>query len=97
MTSSDATSSKARDALIRASKDLIAINIIELCKDLHIRAMLGGGPVLNAHGLIAPGISRFASLVVDPASIRDLRFGDRALAFLRCLQRERAFFHRCAV
>jgi hypothetical protein len=73
MTTSDTTSSKARDALIRESKDHIAINVIELCRDLHIRAMLGGGPVLNVHGLIAPGISRFASIVVDPASIRDLR------------------------
>ena len=73
MTTPDATSSKARDALIRESKDLIAISVIELCKELHIRAMLGGGPVLNAHGLLAPGISRFASIVVDPASIRHLR------------------------
>jgi hypothetical protein len=73
MTTSDPTSSKARDALIRESKDLIAIDVIELCRDLHIRAMLGGGPVLNAHGLLAPGISRFASIVVDPASIRHLR------------------------
>jgi hypothetical protein len=73
MTTPDATSSKARDALIRESKDLIAINVIELCRELHIRAMLGGGPVLNAHGLLAPGISRFASIVVDPASIRHLR------------------------
>lgn len=73
MTTSDATSSKARDALIRESKDQIAITVIELCKELHIRAMLGGGPVLNAHGLLAPGVSRFASIVVDPASIRHLR------------------------
>jgi hypothetical protein len=73
MTTPDATSSKARDALIRESKDHIAISVIELCKELHIRAMLGGGPVLNAHGLLAPGISRFASIVVDPASIRHLR------------------------
>jgi len=73
MTTPDATSSKARDALIRESKDLIAIKVIELCKDLHIRAMLGGGPVLNAHGLLAPAVSRFASIVVDPASIRHLR------------------------
>jgi hypothetical protein len=72
MTTPDATSSKARDALIRESKDLIAITVIELCKELHIRAMLGGGPVLNAHGLVAPGISRYASIVVDPASIRHL-------------------------
>jgi hypothetical protein len=73
MTTPDATSSKAQDALIRESKDLIAINVIELCKELHIRAMLGGAPVLNAHGLLAPAISRFASIVVDPASIRHLR------------------------
>jgi hypothetical protein len=73
MTTPDLPSSKAQDALIRESKDHIAIDIIELCRELHIRAMLGGGPVLNAHGLIAPRISRFASLVVDPASIRHLR------------------------
>ena len=73
MTTSGPTSSKARDALIRESKDLIAIEVIELCRDLHIRAMLGGGPVLNVHGLIAPRVSQFASIVVDPASIRHLR------------------------
>jgi hypothetical protein len=73
VTASDATSPKARDALIRESKDLIAINVIELCKELHIRAMLGGGPVLTAHGLLTPIISRYASIVVDPASIRHLR------------------------
>jgi hypothetical protein len=73
MTTSDATSSKARDALIRESKDLIAINVIELCRDLHIRAMLGGGPVLTANGLLTPLVSRTATIVVDPASFRHLR------------------------
>ena len=73
MTTSDATSSKARDALIRESKDLIAINVIELCRDLHIRAMLGGGPVLNANGLVTPNVSRSAAILVDPASFRHLR------------------------
>jgi len=73
MTTSDATSSKARDALIRESKDLIAINVIELCRDLHIRAMLGGGPVLNANGLLTPHVSRSAAILVDPASFRHLR------------------------
>jgi hypothetical protein len=73
MTTPDRATSKARDALIRESKDLIAIEVIELCRDLHIRAMLGGGPVLNVHGLIAPRVSQFASIVVDPASIRHLR------------------------
>jgi hypothetical protein len=73
MTTSDATSSKARDALIRESKDLIAINVIELCRDLHIRAMLGGGPVLNANGLLTPHVSTSAAILVDPASFRHLR------------------------
>jgi hypothetical protein len=79
MTTSDATSTngatsaKARDALIRESKDLIAINVIELCQDLHIRAMLGGGPVLNANGLLTPHVSKSAAILVDPASFRHLR------------------------
>src|SRR5580704_12267152 len=73
MTTSDATSSKTRDALIRESKDLIAINLIELCQDLHIRVMLGGGPVLNANGLLAPRVSTSAAVLVDPASFRHLR------------------------
>ncbi|HMH59105.1 MAG TPA: hypothetical protein VK537_07985 [Galbitalea sp.] len=73
MTTPDPTSSKARDALIRESKDLIAIDVIELCRDLHIRAMLGGGPVLNANGLLTPHVSRSAAIVVDPASFRHLR------------------------
>jgi hypothetical protein len=79
MTTSDATSrnnatsAKARDALIRESKDLIAINVIELCQDLHIRAMLGGGPVLTANGLLTPHVSKSAAILVDPASFRHLR------------------------
>jgi hypothetical protein len=73
MTTPDPTSSKARDALIRESKDLIAIDVIELCRDLHIRAMLGGGPVLNANGLLTPAVSKNAAIVVDPASFRHLR------------------------
>lgn len=73
MTTSDAASSKVRDALIRESKDLIAINVIELCKQLHIRAMLGGGPVLIANGLLTPQVSTTASILVDPASFRHLR------------------------
>jgi hypothetical protein len=73
MTTSDTTSSKARDALIRESKDLIAINVIELCRELHIRAMLGGGPVLNANGLLTPHVSTSAAILVDPASFRHLR------------------------
>lgn len=73
MTTSDASSSRARDALIRESKDLIAINVIEMCRDLHIRAMLGGGPVLNANGLLTPHVSKSAAILVDPASFRHLR------------------------
>jgi hypothetical protein len=73
MTTSDPTSSKTRDALIRESKDLIAINVIELCSDLHIRAMLGGGPVLTANGLLTPHVSTSAAILVDPASFRHLR------------------------
>jgi hypothetical protein len=73
MTTSDATPSKARDALIRESKDLIAINVIELCRELHIRAMLGGGPVLTANGLLTPYVSTSAAILVDPASFRHLR------------------------
>ena len=73
MTTPDPTSSKARDALIRESKDLIAIDVIQLCRDLHIRAMLGGGSVLNANGLLTPAVSKNAAIVVDPASFRHLR------------------------
>jgi hypothetical protein len=73
MTTPDAASSKTRDALLRESKDLIAIDVIELCRDLHIRAMLGGGPVLNANGLLTPHVSSSAAILVDPASYRHLR------------------------
>jgi hypothetical protein len=73
MTTPDVTPPKARDALLRESKDLVAIETIDLCRELHIRAMLGGAPVLNAHGLITPMVSQNASIVVDPASIRHLR------------------------
>jgi hypothetical protein len=73
MSADGATSSKAQDALLRESKDHAAIQVIELCRELHIRAMLGGGPVLNANGLLSPGISRNAAILVDPASFRHLR------------------------
>jgi hypothetical protein len=73
MTAPDPESPKIRDALIRESKDLIAISVIELCRNLHIRAMLGGGPVLIANGLVAPVVVTNATIVVDPASFRHLR------------------------
>jgi hypothetical protein len=73
MSSADATSSKAKDALLRESKDHIAIEVFELCHELHIRAMLGGGPVLTANGLVSPRVSQNAAIVVDPASFRHLR------------------------
>jgi hypothetical protein len=64
--------------LLRESKDHIAIETIELCRELSIRAMLGGGPVLTSNGLMSPVVSRNASIVVDPASIRDLHAALRA-------------------
>lgn len=73
MSTDDSVNAKARDALLRESKDLIAIDVFELCRELHIRAMLGGGPVLNANGLIAPGVSKNVQILVDPASYRHLR------------------------
>ena len=73
MTTPEMHSRKTRDALLRESKDIIAIEVMDLCRELHIRAMLGGGPVLNAHGLVTPVVSPNASLVVDPASILHLR------------------------
>jgi hypothetical protein len=73
MSSANATSSKAKDALLRESKDHIAIEVFEICRELHIRAMLGGGPVLTANGLVSPRVSQNAAIVVDPASFRHLR------------------------
>jgi hypothetical protein len=60
------------EVALRESKDRVAIAALELCKQLHIRAMVGGGPVLTTHGLMSPSVSQNASLVVDPASIRNL-------------------------
>jgi hypothetical protein len=73
MTTPESTPSKVRDALLRESKDIVAVETIDVCRELHIRAMLGGAPVLNAHGLLTPMVSQNASIVVDPASIRHLR------------------------
>jgi hypothetical protein len=73
MSAIEGASTKARVALVRESKDHIAIQVIELCRDLHIRAMLGGGPVLNANGLVTPRVSKNAAILVDPASFRHLR------------------------
>jgi hypothetical protein len=73
MTTGGPGDAKARDALLRESKDLVAIEVIELCRELHIRAMLGGGPVLNANGLISPVVSKSVAILVDPASYRHLR------------------------
>jgi hypothetical protein len=66
------TPPKATETALRESKDRVAIAALALCKELHIRAMVGGGPVLTTHGLMSPFVSQNASLVVDPASIRDL-------------------------
>jgi hypothetical protein len=73
MTTAGNPTHKSRDALLRESKDLIAIEVMDLCRELRIRAMLGGGPVLNAHGLLTPIVAPNASIVVDPASILHLR------------------------
>src|ERR1700712_5315653 len=73
MSANNPSASKATDALLRESKDLVAIDVIELCRELHIRAMLGGGPVLLANGLLSPGVSHNAAILVDPASYRHLR------------------------
>ena len=73
MTTPDPMPPKVRDALLRESKDIVAVETIEVCRELHIRAMLGGAPVLNSHGLLTPMVSQNASIVVDPASIRHLR------------------------
>jgi hypothetical protein len=63
---------KAKESAVRESKDHVAIDTLALCRELHIRAMVGGGPVLSVHGLMSPSISHNASIVVDPASIRHL-------------------------
>jgi hypothetical protein len=73
MTTPETTSSKARDGLIRESKDSISISVIGLCRDLHIRAVLGGGPVLLANGILTPLVAGSAVIVVDPASYLHLR------------------------
>jgi hypothetical protein len=72
MNSFDASGRPAVEVELRESKDRIAIEALELCSELHIRAMVGGDPVLSAHGLLSPNVSRNASLMVDPASIRHL-------------------------
>lgn len=73
MSADGAGMSRAKDALLRESKDHIAISVIALCRELHIRAMLGGGPVLIANGLVSPIVSKSAAILVDPASFRHLR------------------------
>lgn len=73
MSANGERASKAKDALLRESKDHVAIEVIELCRELHIRAMLGGGPVLNANGLLSPAVAKNAAILVDPASFRHLR------------------------
>ncbi len=72
MKSDDDAAARSRYDVLRERKDHIAIATIELCRELSIRAMLGGGPVLTSHGLMSPGVSSNVSIVVDPASIRHL-------------------------
>jgi hypothetical protein len=72
MEPSDEAAQRSRADLLRESKDHIAIETIELCRELSIRAMLGGGPVLTSNGLMSPAVAKNASIVVDPASIRHL-------------------------
>jgi hypothetical protein len=72
MDASDEAAQRSRVDLLRESKDRIAIETIELCRELCIRAMFGGGPVLTSNGLMSPAVAKNASIVVDPASIRHL-------------------------
>jgi hypothetical protein len=63
---------RASDAQRREHKDRIVVSVMALCRDLRIRALLGGGAVLTAHGLISPRVAQSAALIVDPASVQHL-------------------------
>lgn len=65
---STADESKKRQLLLREHKDQMAVAIVALCRDRHIRALVGGGSVLTAQGIITPTVAPSLSLVVDPAS-----------------------------
>jgi hypothetical protein len=67
-----ARGARAPDALRRGHKDQIMLAVDELCRQLRIRALAGGGSVLMAQGLISPVVSPTVSFVVDPASITHL-------------------------
>lgn len=67
--------SKRRQLLLREHKDQMAVAIVELCREYHIRALVGGGSVLTAQGIITPSVAPFLSVVVDPASNRHLIAG----------------------
>jgi hypothetical protein len=73
MTGSNTVLTQARQVLLRDSKDRIATATIALCEELQIRALVGGAPVLNAHGLLSPIVTANASMIVDPVSIDTLR------------------------
>ncbi len=56
----------------RYDKTRVLAEVSQLAADHAIRVLVAGGPVFAAQGLISPGVSRSAILVVDVATVEEL-------------------------
>jgi hypothetical protein len=56
---------------IRSDKARVTASLARLASKNDIRLLAAGGPVFVAQGLISPRVSRFVTVVVDPARFRD--------------------------
>jgi hypothetical protein len=69
---SSEASSSARGAALRAIKDRLIVHL-HGCLDAHeLRALVAGGIVFPAHGLISPRLSRSVSLIIAPPDLAPL-------------------------
>jgi len=58
---------------IRDGKNQVVSEVAAVAAGRGIRFMRGGGSVFAHHGLISPGVARFAALIVDPFRLAELR------------------------
>lgn len=69
---SSEVSSSARGAALRAIKDRLIAHLRSRLIDHDLRALVGGGIVFPAHGLISPRLSRSVAFIIAPADLAPL-------------------------
>lgn len=66
---SSEVSSSARGAALRAIKDRLIVHLCGRLAEHELRALVAGGIVFPAHGLISPRLSRSVSLIIAPTDL----------------------------